>query len=71
MNGKAILGLLGLGFIIGYWYTLYWFVTTFVLHAHLTVGGIVLGILAIFGFAFGAYLSFVVVVLILALIIAD
>ena len=71
MNGKAIFGLLGLGFIIGYWYALYWFATTYVFGAHLTVGGIFMGILGVIGFVFGCYISFAVIILLLALVISE
>ena len=71
MNGKVVLGLLGLGFIVCYWYTLFWFATTYIIHAPLTIGGVFLGLLGVIGFIMGVYITFVVLVIFLAVIISD
>ena len=71
MNGKALLGLLGLGFLIAYWYALFWFATTYVINAQLTVGGVFVGLLAAIGFVAGIYITAIVFIGLLVLLLDD
>lgn len=71
MSVKVSLGLLGFGFLIGYWYALFWFTTTYVINAHLTVGGVFVGLLGAVGFVAGIYITAIVVIGLTVLLLDD